>query len=256
MPTRAETYSYRQFKSALDAQYDIALANLAIDGVHSAGWIRVDDIHKAYENVWGTISYDTAYKTQRVVGGLERLAKDQWLERTNSYVAKNLDKRIKDVWAYSKKLYVESIDDAVRTAALEGLGTEQAARRIRTLVNKKLKGDINAWRARRIARTELTAAGNYGSYQGLVDAVGQGARLRKRWTISGRNTRDTHLAAEGQVRDVDQYFDVGGCKLLYPGDPTCGVAAEVINCMCSSLPVENKGIGQINIKDGILEFVA
>ena len=248
-----ETYSYRQFKKALDNQYNQALANLVFDGVSSANWIKIDDVQTAYERVWGTVSYDAAYKTNAAIKGIGNIVKDKWMERTVGYVNKIAGKRITEVWAYSKDLYIEAVNDAIITAANEGLGTNQAATRIRKLVNKKLKGDINVWRARRIARTETLSSRNYGSFQALSDAVSDGARLKKQWFTTMLKSRDSHIAANNQIRDVDQPFDVGGEKLMYPGDPS-GSADNVINCRCASLPVEDVGIGQINIRHGIFEF--
>ncbi len=254
MATKAEVYSYRQFKRALDSSYDRALANLAFDGAASANWILPNDIHAAYERSWGYVSYEAGYKVNAAIGGVGQIVKSKWMERTSGYVAKNLDKRIQDVWAQSKNLYVEAVTDAVKTATVEGLGTQQAATRIRKLVNKKLKGDINVWRARRIARTELNAAHNYGSYQALNDAVNDGAKLKKVWRISGRKTRDAHIAADGQIRDVDQPFDVGGEQLMYPGAPN-GSAENVINCMCSSMPIRAESDEALKyINHGIFEF--
>ena len=254
MATKAEVYAYRQFKRALDDSYNRALANLAFDGAASANWILPNDIHAAYERVWGTESYNAAYKVNGAIKGVGNIVKDRWMERTSTYVSKVAGERITEVWAYSKELYVEAVNDAILTAANEGLGTRQAATRIRKLVNKKLKGDINVSRARRIARTELTSARNYGSNQALIDAVSDGAKLRKVWRISGRNTRDAHIAADGQIRDVDQPFDVGGEQLMYPGAPN-GSAENVINCMCSSLPIRSESDEALKyINHGIFTF--
>jgi uncharacterized protein with gpF-like domain len=47
---------------------------------------------------------------------------------------------------------------------------------------------------------------------------------------------DDHLAADGQVQDIDEPFDVGGEQLMYPGDPA-GSPGNTINCRCTVLPV-------------------
>jgi hypothetical protein len=49
-------------------------------------------------------------------------------------------------------------------------------------------------------------------------------------TLDG-NTRESHAAVDGQIREVDKPFSNG---LMYPGDPA-GSAAEVINCRCGYL---------------------
>ena len=61
--------------------------------------------------------------------------------------------------------------------------------------------------------------------------------LQKQWFHgqSSRVPRITHLAAVGQIRDVDKPFMVGGEALMYPRDPA-GSAKNTINCACYSLP--------------------
>jgi len=54
-------------------------------------------------------------------------------------------------------------------------------------------------------------------------------------TGDGR-TRDSHLAAHGQVVDVDKPFEVGGAELMHPHDPA-GPAKETINCRCRSVTI-------------------
>lgn len=61
--------------------------------------------------------------------------------------------------------------------------------------------------------------------------------LKKQW-IHGqgsRKPRPSHIAANGQIRDQNQPFDVGGEKLMYPRDPA-GSAHNTINCSCFTVP--------------------
>ena len=53
--SKAEIYSYRQFKTALDEQYNMALANLAMYGAASANWIQIAYINDAYNRVWSNV---------------------------------------------------------------------------------------------------------------------------------------------------------------------------------------------------------
>lgn len=94
-----------------------------------------------------------------------------------------------------------------------------------------------AARAETIVRTE---AGR------VLEASGQARKeaaakvvpgLQKQWYYghAPRMPRLDHMAANGQVRDVDQPFDVGGEKLMYPKDPA-GSAKNTIRCGCTSIP--------------------
>jgi len=50
------------------------------------------------------------------------------------------------------------------------------------------------------------------------------------------DTRPDHLECNGQIRGIDEPFDVGGESMQYPGDPAGG-AGNVCNCRCTVLPV-------------------
>lgn len=91
------------------------------------------------------------------------------------------------------------------------------------------------YRAEMIARTETIRAANAGSHA-----------LYSRWGVQEREwlaanddrTRDSHRAANGQKRKIDEPFVVGGYRMMYPGDATLGAPArEFVNCRCTTLPV-------------------
>jgi len=89
-------------------------------------------------------------------------------------------------------------------------------------------------RAEMIARTEMAGVMNTGAEEGYRQA---GVK-KKEWMASlDGATRDDHAAADGQIVDIDQPFNIGGEMLMAPGDPN-GSAANVINCRCTLLPVE------------------
>jgi len=90
-------------------------------------------------------------------------------------------------------------------------------------------GGISKNRATTIARTEIQGASQKGAFEGYKQA---GMRI-KIWvaTLDG-HTRDAHAGADGQEVPIDMPFNVGGEKLMYPGDPN-GSAENVINCRCS-----------------------
>ena len=65
------------------------------------------------------------------------------------------------------------------------------------------------------------------------------ALLAKVWhATDDETTRATHRAADGQVRLIDQPFDIGDTQLMAPRDPD-GPPEETINCRCTMevLPV-------------------
>ncbi|HDY66303.1 MAG TPA: hypothetical protein ENH85_00775 [Candidatus Scalindua sp.] len=63
--------------------------------------------------------------------------------------------------------------------------------------------------------------------------------IRKEWVaVLDDRTRATHVRADGQVRNVNEPFNVGGSLLRFPGDTALGAPIEEIaNCRCKSVPV-------------------
>lgn len=61
------------------------------------------------------------------------------------------------------------------------------------------------------------------------------AEWAKLWeTIGDNKVRDAHINANGQRRQGEMPFDVGGEKLLYPVDTSLGASSfNIINCRCS-----------------------
>jgi hypothetical protein len=97
------------------------------------------------------------------------------------------------------------------------------------------------WMARRVVRTETTAAANFGISLSAKDTFGDDGYV-KGWiaTDDGR-TRSTHTRAWRQYRrkpiPADNLFMVGGSLLKFPGDSSHGArAAETVNCRCVSVP--------------------
>ncbi len=61
-------------------------------------------------------------------------------------------------------------------------------------------------------------------------------KITKEWvTVGDEKVRDTHVAADGQERDLDEAYEVGGHLMMYPGDTRFNAPmSEIINCRCAS----------------------
>lgn len=86
----------------------------------------------------------------------------------------------------------------------------------------------------RIARTEGHRIQNEAALDGQHEAKKKGADIVKQWdaTLDSR-TRPEHREADGQIREIDKPFDVGGEKMQAPG--VGGSAKNVCNCRCCLL---------------------
>lgn len=96
-----------------------------------------------------------------------------------------------------------------------------------------LQGDRG--RALTIMRTETGRAYATATQERMAEAKPYLPALKKQWHKSGKlHGRLEHIVAHLQVREIDQAYDVGGEKLMYPRDPK-GSAKNTINCGCESL---------------------
>jgi hypothetical protein len=100
------------------------------------------------------------------------------------------------------------------------------------------KGVFNsiAARAETITRTEASRVLEAASQARMEKAAAVVPGLQKMWQHGGsRVPRVTHLAAIGQIRNVNESFTVGGEALMYPKDPA-GSPGNTINCSCYTVP--------------------
>jgi len=92
--------------------------------------------------------------------------------------------------------------------------------------------NMSKTRAKVIARTETMSSVNTGEFEVYK---GEGVTKKEFLATMDDRTRDSHAKADGQIVAIDEPFDVGGEKIMYPGDPA-GSAECVINCRCTVLP--------------------
>lgn len=99
-------------------------------------------------------------------------------------------------------------------------------------------GEATAKRAGMIVRTELARAYSTATQGRMLQWKGEVPGLKKKWVRSGKlHPRENHVLMDGQIRDVDQPYNLpGGGEIMYPHDPAAP-ASETINCGCCSVPV-------------------
>jgi hypothetical protein len=90
-----------------------------------------------------------------------------------------------------------------------------------------------AERATSIATNEILRVHSMAAQARMSDLKERHPDLLKMWhhTPAARVPRMSHIAADGQVRDVNEPFDVDGEQLMFPRDPN-GSAENTINCHC------------------------
>lgn len=135
--------------------------------------------------------------------------------------------RIKNVAA----TVVNRINGELGLAMVGGKTPFQAAQAVAGILQK---GGID--RAVTIVQTEVGAAFSAATQARQEQARAVLPGLRKQWRRSGKtHSRLTHDLADGQIRDVNEPFLVGGQPVMFPRD-TAAPAKERIRCGCTSLP--------------------
>ena len=121
----------------------------------------------------------------------------------------------------------------IKAALMEGVVQGESIPNLAKRIDDLYLQQIIPNRSTVISRTEVIAASNYGS---MAAAQQSGLTLNKVWLATGdHRTRDTHLEADGQEVGIDEPFDVGGSKLMFPGDSSMGAPPEeTIQCRCTT----------------------
>ncbi len=97
--------------------------------------------------------------------------------------------------------------------------------------------------AARIARTEAHRIQNKATADAQRKAKAKGAEVVKQWDASlDGKTRDTHRQLDGQIRELDEPFEVAGMEAMQPGD--FGNPAEDCNCRCCLLQRARWALGE------------
>ena len=99
--------------------------------------------------------------------------------------------------------------------------------------NIKNVSGVSMGRAKTIARTEGHRIQEASRSDAQHRAKNIGADVVKQWdsALDGK-TRDTHRKLDGQIREIDDPFEVDGKKAMHPGE--FGRPEEDINCRCRS----------------------
>ncbi|MFI3173349.1 MAG: phage minor head protein [Eubacteriales bacterium] len=127
----------------------------------------------------------------------------------------------------------KSIQSEISTGIASGSSWNQMAAQIaKTGMNSRFKVAYN--KSILIARTEAHRIQQKATLDCQYKAKEKGADIRKVWdsTMDSR-TRPTHVSLDGQIREIEEEFEVGGKKAMYPGG--FGRPEEDCNCRCCLL---------------------
>ena len=210
----------RKYQDVIAKQIDDALADL-LSGQYST----VDEyIKNAYQSGYLGAMYDIHGQGVPVITPINQ---DEVVRaiKIDSKLSKTLYAALGEDVAKLK----ERIKLNLSRMISQGKSWTDAAKALAQGMNTPYKQAINY--ALRIARTEGHRVQNDSAYDAMKAAKEKGADVVKQWdsTLDG-STRPTHRKLDGQIREIDDDFEVQGHHAKSPG--RFGRPEEDINCRC------------------------
>lgn len=122
-----------------------------------------------------------------------------------------------------------------------GASYDEIARNLRFATNAPLS------RTKTIVRTEGHRVQQASAAEARNEAKRQGCDVLKQWDSTlDANTRPTHRALDGQIRETDEPFEVDGKKADRPGE--FGRPEEDCNCRCVALTRARWGLDEAELQ--------
>lgn len=208
-------------KESYKALIEFNVNNELISKAYYDGYLAVGMIHG--RRVGRSISKETKNFSPDTFADTFKQTLLEWL-RSNAGL------RITSV----RQTLVDYLIKEIEKGIQQDLDIREIAKNMQKLVNSR---SFYRWQALRIARTETTAAANFGAISAGNDS---GIVMDKLWISATDNRvrrnekgdRYDHLDLNGVKVGKDELFEDNGAFLRFPGDPNAP-AGTVINCRCT-----------------------
>ena len=212
-------------EKAMQAKYLLMLEAQLETILHKLGDTNVQDMTEYLKLVYQEAHLGCLYGLHQEGVGLVLQIDEDRVERSVS--RKNAGMK------FSKRLYrnAEELKETVKKEMARGFSTGKDYRSMAAQI--ALRTGISMKRAFTIARTEGLRVESESMQSCMEDAKEKGAEVVKEWCSTLDDvTRSTHRELDGQVREVEEEFEIPstGNKAMYPGG--FGIAKEDINCRC------------------------
>lgn len=196
----------KQYQQALKTQIDGILDTLQTNEFDSVA----EYLTTCYENGYVGTMYTLHGQGIPVITSIDQTQVVNAVQ-TESKLSENLYTRLGEDTGKLKKF----IQSEMSRGIANGSTWLEVAKSIASGMNSPFKKAMN--NAIRIARTEGGRIISQASLDAAYKARASGADSVKQWnaTLDGR-TRPDHRAADGQIRELDEYFTVGGEKMKAP----------------------------------------
>ena len=210
-----------KYQKAIESQIDEALNKLK-----SGEYQTISDY---LEESYGTGFTSSLYRLQKQ--GIPLIFP---MDRNEIIKAVQLNSKISGGLYKRLGINTKAMKNAIRQEVTRGISSSMSSADIaRNIDNRMNSGLYNSYR---IARTEGHRINQEASFDAMKKAKDAGADVVKQWdsTLDGR-TRPHHRMLDGQIRELEDPFEVDGLQAQYPSG--FGKASEDINCRCLVLEI-------------------
>lgn len=213
----------KQYQEAIKKQLEGVL-----DDLQGKQFTTVADyLQESYHNGYVGVMYDL---TKQGIPVIMPINQEQVVKalQTDSKISQGLYSRMGEDVQYLKR----SIRAELSRGIAQGSSWNEIAGRIANGMNSPYRKALN--RTILIARTEGHRIQQQSALDAQYRAKEKGADVVKQWdsTLDNR-TRPHHRRLDGQIRELDEPFEVDGLKAAAPGQ--FGKASEDCNCRCCLL---------------------
>ena len=216
--TQSKIYQI-EYQKALKGQIDTILDKMNSDNYES--------IHEYIKNCYEDSYIGTMYDLQ--AQGIPLMIP---IDQELVVKAIQLDSKVSGSLYEAMGVNVKDLKKSIRSEISRGISQGFAYQDMARNINNTMKIGLN--KSIRIARTEGHRVNQESTFDGMTKAKEKGADVVKQWdsTLDGK-TRPTHRQLDGQLRELNENFEVAGHKAKYPGG--FGIASEDVNCRCCIL---------------------
>lgn len=211
----------KQYQEAIKAQLDGALANLQSDSYATVS----DYLTRSYQDGYLGSMYDMQGQGIPLVMPIDQEAVTKAVMLDSQLSMSLYDRMGEDVKAIKKAVRQEVSRGLAQGMTWSNIASNLARNMKHTPFQKAYNNSI------RIARTEGHRIQNRAALDAQKRAIDRGAEVVKQWNavLDGR-TRSEHRELDGQIREVDEMFEVAGYKAEAPG--LFGDPSQDCNCRC------------------------
>lgn len=209
----------KQFQEALKGQVSAILDNL-----NANQYDKIQDyLENCYYDSFIGVMYDLQGQGIPVIMPIDQEQAIRAIQHDTK-----LKKSLYESLGYNVNQLKRTISGEVSRGIANGFMHAEIARNIRN------HGKVSMSKAYTIARTEGHRISEQSKADSRQKAKEAGADVLKQWdsTLDSR-TRESHQKLDGQIRELDEPFEVNGRKAMHPGG--FGIAKEDINCRCVTL---------------------